>query len=95
MVKCELCKREMTSENYCSYDLLIAKDGEVTKRFTGSDGFHKEGSTCLDCGIIVKKGNYHHKDCDNETCPKCKGQLITCGCFMYYSSSINKKKVKI
>lgn len=33
---------------------------------------------CHDCGI--KPGGYHHPGCDMERCPKCEGQLISCGC---------------
>jgi len=33
---------------------------------------------CHDCGI--KAGGYHHPGCDMEICPRCLGQLISCGC---------------
>lgn len=34
---------------------------------------------CHDCG--VKEGQLHKLGCDMEQCPKCDGQLISCGCF--------------
>ena len=34
---------------------------------------------CPDCG--VQQGGFHHLECDWERCPKCEGQMITCGCF--------------
>ena len=33
---------------------------------------------CHDCG--VKEGRLHRGDCDNEICPFCGGQLMTCNC---------------
>jgi hypothetical protein len=38
-----------------------------------------KNKTCHDCGAPV--GYIHELGCDMETCPKCKGQLISCGCF--------------
>jgi hypothetical protein len=33
---------------------------------------------CHDCGTMP--GGFHHPGCDMERCPKCSGQLISCGC---------------
>jgi len=33
---------------------------------------------CGDCGC--KPGEYHRERCDNEQCPRCGGQFISCGC---------------
>lgn len=38
---------------------------------------------CHDCGVI--KGQIHLLDCDMERCPRCKEQLISCGCYYQYS----------
>ncbi len=39
---------------------------------------HGKDGNCHDCGI--RNGGKHHPGCDMERCPKCSGQLISCGC---------------
>jgi hypothetical protein len=34
---------------------------------------------CPDCNVTA--GGNHHANCDQENCPKCGGQLISCDCF--------------
>jgi hypothetical protein len=34
--------------------------------------------TCADCGVPI--GEYHLEFCDQEECPVCHGQLLSCDC---------------
>ncbi len=44
---------------------------------------------CCDCGAPV--GTFHHGCCDNETCPRCGNQLISCNCYdEYYTTLVTK-----
>lgn len=39
---------------------------------------YDEDGRCPDCA--VKNGEIHHWHCDQERCPKCKGQALCCEC---------------
>lgn len=45
---------------------------------------------CHDCNCLL--GEKHYDGCDMDECPKCHGQLISCGCFNDKNwPSLNKK----
>lgn len=46
------------------------RDSEVISKATHGN--------CHDCNVAW--GGFHHPGCDMEVCPKCSGQLISCGC---------------
>jgi len=48
---------------------------ESVPHYAEADGLLQK---CHDCNVMA--GNSHHPGCDMERCPKCKGQLISCGC---------------
>ena len=77
---CELCAHEMLDD---------AVSCIVTPVPTGTGVFHPiafgservrswKAERCGDCG--VRPGGFHHRGCDMEECPRCRGQLISCGC---------------
>jgi hypothetical protein len=57
----------------------IIIDGVVCNRIPfGTEQEYDGDDNCPDCG--VKRGEFHLQGCDQETCPKCQGQLIACDC---------------
>ena len=76
MVECKVCEKEMKGSKSCEVEHVVIK-GKKYKRDTE---YFDVNDVCHDCGIKNKKGNVHHFGCDVERCPKCEGQLISCGC---------------
>jgi hypothetical protein len=79
MAICDLCDREMTTADTCSVEKLH-HDGEAVAVFRyGKDpGWGRPKGRCSDCGVLP--GGFHHLGCDIQCCPRCRGQLISCGC---------------
>lgn len=77
---CTWCNHEMLDKTYqsCSGNLNVEfPDGS---RMPSIPFLHEDESVhrCHDCYVV--KGGCHHPGCDMEVCPKCEGQLISCGC---------------
>ena len=81
---CRNCKKEMSdaSVTTCEANASVEyPDGEALqtvpydpKRLHLPNWFR-----CPDCNVVP--GGKHHSNCDQEYCPKCGGQLISCACF--------------
>ena len=77
MARCDLCGEEMREVSGCSANRVIKyPDGSKLSSvpFIGEESSKR----CHDCN--VEFGGYHHPGCDREKCPRCGGQLISCGC---------------
>lgn len=83
MAICGYCRKEMLTAKGCRF-IAVEINGIKHKpiKWGEEDDFehygHKKGDRCHDCGAVAPA--YHHPGCDMERCPKCKGQLISCGC---------------
>lgn len=69
----------MTTADGCTAAALTC-EGRVYATFPhGEDpGWRSTQERCGDCG--ARRGHNHHLGCDIQVCPRCRRQLITCGC---------------
>ena len=76
---CEVCNSKMFDAQGCIETLVRFPDGKMYERLTDTlCGEHEEERNCHDCGCAP--GHFHHPGCDNEMCPRCGGQLLSCDC---------------
>lgn len=73
MAECAWCKNEMTSGTSCTVDAVH----HMGRRYD-LPRYGGRRRPCGDCG--VQRGGLHHPGCDLQRCPRCRGQLIMCGC---------------
>ena len=79
MSVCSLCNLEMREKVSCVSTSLLTNSGVcVPIRYGEERRFSMKSPNCGDCG--APRGGFHHRGCDLERCPRCSGQLISCGC---------------
>jgi hypothetical protein len=80
MATCEDCHREMILAASCIANALdLAGERFWRIRYRAPRELNDPTIRCHDCG--VRPGGYHHAGCDMELCPRCRGQLLSCGCW--------------
>ena len=77
MAVCTWCSGEMMNGVSCTVEALHLYGIRMSLApYRPSPG--DLARTCGDCG--VQPGGFHHPGCDLQRCPRCAGQLISCGC---------------
>ena len=73
-ILCGVCGRNPMKSQGCRIGLVYV-NGRPYPRIP----FYGEpGERCHDCN--ARSGQFHHWGCDDERCPVCGGQLISCDC---------------
>ena len=80
MAQCDLCLIEMTNDDVtCVATAVLTNTGVFQPVRFGRERIRGwKSERCGDCG--VRRDGFHHRGCDMEECPRCSGQLISCGC---------------
>ncbi len=78
MAICDFCGQEMLQVDTCEWNEVVEfPDGVSLPSLPFKSEFMGE-ICCHDCYVLP--GMRHHPGCDMEECPRCLGQLISCGC---------------
>ncbi len=82
MANCKWCGRDMTVESTksCLGNKRVPFPGGRTEPSVPCAESECRSGRCVDCNVAV--GGFHHPGCDQEKCPRCHGQIISCGCML-------------
>ena len=71
---CDVCGRDPLNSKGCRASIILA----TGRKYKRVPFYGDRGERCHDCNAL--SGHFHHWGCDDEICPVCGGQLISCDC---------------
>ncbi len=72
LLLCSFCGMPLGQTSGCIDGDVVISGKKYPRRL------NQETRLCYACG--AEQGNFHHKGCKMELCPKCGGTLLTCPC---------------
>lgn len=79
MAVCNWCDQEMTGkEPVACVTPTYEIEGQTYQRLPYLPDYGPPDQKCHDCH--TPPGGLHHPGCDDERCPNCGGQAISCSC---------------
>ena len=75
---CKICRHDNISrEDLCDH-VFFDENGNLYHRIKWNNDEKHDFIICPDCHVDV--GQFHLNLCDIESCAKCQGQFMSCGC---------------
>lgn len=76
---CYFCSSNTADVMTCEPEKVLIGESTYSQIVCGQETFiPKINRLCSDCEVSI--GKFHHPGCENEECPKCHKQIISCGC---------------
>lgn len=79
MAICTYCEQEMLGGSSCSVEVMHRDGAPFPLKKVSRREVPPATGACGDCGAPA--GGYHHLGCCVQRCPRCRGQMMSCGCW--------------
>lgn len=79
MALCDYCKQEMLTASGCMWAEEHGIEFPDGTKIDAIPHAPIDAPRCADCNVQPEE--CHHPGCDQEECPRCGGQILSCECF--------------